>query len=133
MNWPTRKTIYGCEARGDAADAYLTRYTLAKRPGWQLCLHVFHRSDADELHDHPWPFWTLLLWRGYREHTPTGNRRVWPGMLLFRPATWAHRVELIRGRRAVSLVLMGRRVREWGFFTPSGWQAWRAYFAEKGC
>ena len=44
-----KKTIIkGCESRGDADSPYLTRYTLIERPNWQLCVHVFHRSDADD-------------------------------------------------------------------------------------
>jgi hypothetical protein len=133
MKFFERKTIYGCEARGDAQSAYLTRWTLFKTHFGQVCLHVFHRSDADDLHDHPWPFLSLILWRGYVEETPRGRRRAWPGMVLFRQAEHRHRVELINGRPAVTLVVMGRRVREWGFITPRGWQQWREYFRERGC
>jgi hypothetical protein len=133
LSWPARKTIYGCEARGDGQSAYLTRYTLIDRPAWQLCVHVFHRSDADDLHDHPWPFVSLILWRGYREQTPDRIRRRWPGSLAFRPARWVHRVELLGGKPAITLVWMGKRCREWGFFTRAGWVQWRRYFTEKGC
>ncbi|BCM88761.1 hypothetical protein IAD21_00603 [Abditibacteriota bacterium] len=133
MRFFQRKTIYGCDARGDAQSAYLTRYTLVSGRLGQLCLHVFYRSDADDLHDHPWNFWTLILWRGYIEQTPTSKRRVWPGMLLYRPAKHRHRVQLINGRKAVTLVLMTKRVRDWGFFTPQGWTQWQRYFREKGC
>lgn len=133
MEWPSKKMIYGCDARGDGNSLYLARYTLIDRPGWKLNVHVFHRSDADDLHDHPWPFVSLILWRGYIEHTPQGRRRQWPGMLLFRRAGHAHRVELVDGKPAVTLVLVGKRHREWGFFTPAGWVEWTRYFREKGC
>jgi hypothetical protein len=142
-----KKIIYGCEARGDAASPYMTRWTIFSESWGQLCLHAFHRSDADELHDHPWPFVSLILWRGYVEVTPPAcslgidcpygcprqRKRVWPGMLLFRSATHKHRVELINGERAVTLVFMGRKVRTWGFFTRQGWQRWTDYFKEWGC
>lgn len=128
-----KKTIFGCEARGDANSAYLTRYTLIKTRFGQICIHVFHRSDADELHDHPWNFWTFILWRGYVEETPFGRRRLWPGMLQFRPAEHRHRVELVNGHKSITLVFMGPYRREWGFVTPSGWQQWREYFRRKGC
>lgn len=128
-----KKIIYGCEARGDADSAYLTRYTLVDRPNWQLCLHYFYRSDADELHDHPWDFWSLILWRGYIEQTKTGRQRKWPLMLLHRKAEHAHRVVLVNKKPAITLVLMFKRRREWGFFTPKGWQLWNKYFKENGC
>jgi len=150
-----KKIIYGCESSGDGDSAYLTRYTLIDTRWFQVCLHIFHRSDADELHDHPWPFASLILWRGYIEITPyrvsyrsgpahisvadqnaaglVRRKRKVPGMVLFRSAEHAHRVELVNGKRSVSLVFMGKKKRGWGFFTPNGWQFWKDYFRERGC
>jgi hypothetical protein len=128
-----KKNIYGCDARGDADSVYLTRYIIFKTDLISIYLHIFHRSDADDLHDHPWPFLGLILWRGYNEQTPQGKRRFWPGMVLFRPASWSHRVELVNGKRAATLVIVGKRIREWGFFTSSGWVKWTNYFRKMGC
>lgn len=133
MKLPSRKIIYGCESRGDADSPYLTRWTLLDTRWGRVYLHVFHRSDADELHDHPWSFVSLILWRGYVEETPRGRFRRWPGSLAYRPASWRHRVDLIGGKPAVTLVVTGAPVRQWGFWTARGWQHWREYFAEKGC
>ena len=133
------KIIYGCEGRGDGDSPYLTRWTLRSKEGGSAdYVHYFHRSDHDEAHDHPWPFWTLVLWRGYREHIrlPDGTervRRLWPGMIVYRPANHAHWVELIDGKPAVTFVHRGPYCREWGFFTAQGWQQWREYFLERGC
>lgn len=133
MKWFSRKTIFGCDARGDAESAYFTRTTIIKCRFGQLCLHHFHRSDSIDLHDHPWNFWTLILWRGYIEQTPNGRRRVWPGMILRRRAEHQHRVELVDEKPALTLVWMGRRVRDWGFVTPLGRIEWQRYFRDKGC
>lgn len=129
----SRKVIYGCASRGDENSPYLTRITLLQTRFGRLCLHIFHRSDAEVDHDHPWRFWTLILWRGYVEQTQKGKRRLWPGMILYRSAEWRHRVVLLWGRPAVTLVWMGNSEREWGFYTPEGWVWWRKYFHEKGC
>lgn len=155
-----KKIIYGCESRGDSHSPYLTRYTLLDTTSLQICLHVFHRSDAAELHDHPWPFASLILWRGYieevaqkyyvnRDRTSDGflagwvswsrlnglvsRKRKWPGMVIFRKAQHAHRVELIDGKPAVTLVFMGRKIRDWGFFTSRGWESFKSYFERMGC
>lgn len=153
-----KKIIYGCESRGDGQSPYLTRWTLPSLPWGALYLHRFHRSDADDLHDHPWHFWILILWRGYIEETPCPNcvrsdgrrcwvkngcslcedrgrlrKRVWPGMILRRPAIWRHRVELVDGKTAVTLIWRGRYVREWGFWVKGTWQRWKEYFLERGC
>lgn len=133
MPFPKKKVIYGCEGRGDGDRPYLTRWTLLVTPWGRLYLHLFHRSDADDLHDHPWAFASLILWCGYIEETPQGRRRKWPGMVLFRPATWVHRVELVGGKPALSLVWVCGYVREWGFFTSEGRIHWRDYFKKMGC
>lgn len=152
-----KKIIYGCESRGDGDSPYLMRLTLLETKLGAAYIHVFHRSDADEHHDHPWPFVSLILWRGYLEETPRpcvcgtepmpdGRRywcdrcmphrlrRMWPGMILFRRATHRHRVQLVDRKRAVTFVIRGPYVREWGFFREDGhWQRWKEYFAERGC
>lgn len=62
LHFPKSKIIYGCESRGDGGSPYLTRWTLRETTLGSLYLHHFHRSDADENHDHPWPFVSLILW-----------------------------------------------------------------------
>jgi molybdate-binding protein len=42
-------------------------------------------------------------------------------------------VELVNGKKAVTLVLMGKYVRDWGFITKKGWKQWQEYFRELGC
>lgn len=143
-----KKVISGCEGRGDAESPYLTRYTLLGTPWFQLCMHVFHRSDNDELHDHPWDFLTLILKGGYKERVfstrphATMLLKHKPGALLYRPAERAHQVILYSDapkgpgeyREAVTLVLMFKRRREWGFFTKNGkYVHWLDYFNLNRC
>jgi hypothetical protein len=157
--------IFGCESRGDKDSAYMTRYVFPRIGPLRATIHVFHRSDADEHHDHPWDFLSIILWRGYIEETAckdcsgygyhitcepyggplcqemcehcdgagTFGKRVYPGMVLFRRAEHRHRVVLVDGKKAVTLCLMFKRRREWGFFTKQGWQEAMAYFKERGC
>jgi hypothetical protein len=128
-----KKIIYGCEERGDAHSPYLIRWTLFERSWLQICLHKFLRSDHSEHHDHPWHFVSIILWRGYNEETVKGKSRKLPGMILFRKATHRHRVELVGDKQAFTLVIMGKYVREWGFFTSLGWEYWKDYFKRKKC
>lgn len=116
---------------GPPDNVYLTRWTLlgsrfGKPNQHRLFLHRFHRSDNQTLHDHPWNFWSLLLWPGYYEHQFNGvvrcdgvreteRRWYWPGTLLRRTAETCHRVELAPGRKAWTLVWTGPRVRSWFF------------------
>lgn len=109
----------------DPSDVYMRRHKLFLSRWCNVYLHEFFRGDVDRcLHDHPWRFVTVVLAGGYREHLPGGESRWRPaGTVLYRPATFAHRVEVPEGRRAWSLVIVGPRVRQWGFFARDGWRA----------
>lgn len=133
MKFLVRKVISGCAERGDAESYYLVRFTIIENRWGALYLHVFRRSDSPEHHDHPWHFVSLILWRGYKEETPLGLRRYWPGQVLFRNATWRHRVVLVDEKPAVTLVLRTKYIRDWGFFTSNGWERWQSYFKRLGC
>jgi hypothetical protein len=127
-------------------DPYLVRFELFELLGWSLKLHVFLRGDEDEeLHDHPWSFWTLVICGGYWEEVPIeeahrsrGFHLIGPsepitkagpglrsalilrrsGSLSFRPAQWKHAVRLDPGRACATLVLTSPKSRDWGFWSP---------------
>src|SRR5215469_5973212 len=70
-----------------------TRYALLKTRWFNIYLHQLSAPNwHPECHDHPWGFTTLLLWNGYLEQIGTKFHRRWPGMVLWRPATFAHNV-----------------------------------------
>jgi hypothetical protein len=128
--------LFRFEAISRRGDVYLHRWTLiGPERGPKVMLHHFLRGDVDpEPHDHPWIFWTFILWGGYYEQTWTAEGKAlltWygPGSLLRRPAAWAHRVVIPEGKEAWTLVLTGRKVRHWGFWCPLGWIPWRQHLA----
>lgn len=124
LNLFPHRTIVNCERK-----KYLTRWKLIRTAPLAVFLHYFHHSDEDRaLHDHPWSFITIILWRGYIEHTPKGARRKWPGMICFRPAEWRHRVELVDGKSAVTLVIRFRERRDWGFWEKTGFVKWNIWW-----
>lgn len=88
-------------------------------------LHHFFRSDEDDLHDHPWPFVTLVLKGGYLDVTEDGGEPMSPGTIRYRPALHKHRV-VTDG--CWTLVLSARKQRDWGFYVHDGWLAAREYF-----
>ena len=122
---------------------YLTRWALIGRRSEgsrAVYLHRFQRSDADEMHNHPWPFVLVILAGGYYERTPapgwangdgpTRLRWYGPGRVLVRPANWVHSVVIPDGREAWTLILRGRKCQSWGFFCPAvGFVPWRTHAA----
>jgi len=114
-------------------EPYLIRYYLfLKDRKWfpfNVFLHKFMKGDPDELHDHPWPYATLILKGGYWEVTPKG--RYWRGPGSFRLAgpKSLHRVELEPGVHAWTLFMPGPKLREWGFIVKGKWMQHEKYFA----
>lgn len=122
------------EVTDAAGRVYLRRWRLLRLLGWSLVVHQFVGSDyAEDPHDHPWWYASLMLRGGYWEWDARGRRRWYgPGALLRRPAGWAHRVELKPGTEAWTLMLRGPWKRAWGFHSRCGWQHWKPYVEKLG-
>jgi len=107
-------------------EPYLGRWILYVG-GFALRLHRFFKGDdARAPHDHPWPFWTFPLCRGYGELVPdedTGQlTRKWvrgwrPN---YRPSSYQH-IVLDPPKPFYTLVLNGRKNRSWGFWPWYGY------------
>jgi hypothetical protein len=129
MREATVFTIWSRKAPGP----YLTRVLLGP-----LRLHIFHRGDLDpDPHDHPADFWTFPLVSYVEEFRTadgfTETRVVRAFRLHHRTAEFAHRVigpACDRGEQVATLVLWGRRRRDWGFHTSDGFVPWQTYTAK---
>jgi len=108
-----------------SAEPYLERYYLflkdRKKFPFNIFLHKFLKSDPDDLHDHPWPYFTLILKGGYWEYTPKG--RFWraPGHFRICLSKSLHRIELEPDVNAWTLFVPGPHCREWGFLVNNKW------------
>jgi hypothetical protein len=116
-------------------EPYLERYYLflkdRKSFPFNIFLHKFLKGDPDDVHDHPWSYFTLILWGGYYEWTPYFNEmneltceiQKWrgPGHFRFcRPNSY-HRIELKPGVTAWTLFIPGPQRRDWGFWVKNKW------------
>lgn len=142
-------------------DIYLRRFFIYprnkvfKKLAPRIYLHKFYRGDEDpHLHDHPWPFTSLILTRGYWEETPfvfmdpnltddqidksiqlyvpgtnDARRQIWyPRFsLLRRPAIWRHRVVLQGTKPVWTIVRTGVKERSWGFWVADKLCPWKEY------
>jgi hypothetical protein len=127
---------------GGKDDPLIVRWVLFRVPWFGIFLHKFCRSDHDRaLHDHPWPFVSVILRGGYSEvceacpacrreqnpcHLETETKQYRPGSILFRPATWRHRVEIL-AKPSWNLIFVGPRRRKWGFWPGGKFCWWRKY------
>lgn len=123
-------------------EPYLIRYYVflkdRKYFPFNIFLHRFLKSDPDHVHDHPWPYATLILKGGYYEWRPIfnsvgekiGETATWRGPGHFRicGANTYHRIELDPGVDCWTLFMPGPQRREWGFLVNNKWMENGKYF-----
>lgn len=117
---------------GTADDPYLLRWFLIPRNSRvNIYLHKFIRSDDDVQHDHPWWFISLILRGEYDEVVGDRVTRRKRGSVAFRRAEHYHQVRLVDGAPCVTLIVTGRKKREWGFYCPKGWMHWEKFTVQR--
>ena len=123
-------------------EPYLERYYLflkdRKTFPFNVFLHKFLKSDPDHVHDHPWPYATLILKGGYYEYVPQFNEQgikvgeicSWRGPGHFRICKESsyHRIEIKPGIECWTLFMPGPQRREWGFLVNNKWINHDEYF-----
>ena len=126
-------------------EPYLERYYLflreRERFPFNVFLHKFLKSDPDDVHDHPWPYATVILKGGYWEWIPhfdtvgrkTGEYQVWrgPGHFRISKANSFHRIELDPDITAWTLFMPGPKQRDWGFLVKNKWIQWEQYLKQR--
>ena len=126
-------------------EPYLERYYLflkdRKKFPFNVFLHRFLKSDPDDVHDHPWPYATLILKGGYYEWTPQFNSNgekigeiaKWraPGHFRICSPTSYHRIELDPDVECWTLFMPGPQKREWGFLVKNKWIQHEQYLKER--
>ena len=116
-------------------EPYLERYYLflkdRKKFPFNVFLHKFLKGDPDDVHDHPWPYATLILKGGYYEWVPifdSDNKKIgeiarWrkPGHFRTCSARSYHRIELDPDIECWTLFMPGKQTRDWGFLVDNKW------------
>lgn len=112
-------------------EPYLIRYYLLFKDRsesfpFNIFIHKFLKGDDDELHDHPWGYFTFILAGGYNEvllNKNGENTTHWRGPGFFQSVkqTHAHAIHLDDSEGAGecwTLFIPYRREKEWGFWKP---------------
>jgi hypothetical protein len=129
LNWLERHDRKRIIMDRQCNEPLLTRYYLflkdRKRFPFNAFLHKFHKGDPGDVHDHPWPYFTLILAGGYYEWVLSGSCEIrkWrgPGHFRFCSANSYHRIELKEGVTPWTLFMPGPQTREWGFLVKDKW------------
>ena len=122
---------------------YLDIATLLKNHNIRVFHHEFHQSDLDRhLHNHPWPFVSIILEGEYKEFTPKPategtskadwlSKRFKKGDINSKLNPYEyHRLELITPT-VKTLVIAGKAILNWGFLTESGHVNYQDYLELK--
>ena len=126
-------------------EPYLERYYVflkdRDRFPFNIFVHKFLKSDPDDVHDHPWPYFTIILKGGYWEWVPqfnaqgqrTGEIAKWraPGHFRWCSAKSFHRIELDPDVDCWTLFMPGVKQREWGFLSRGRWIQWQEYLNQR--
>jgi len=126
-------------------EPYLERYYVLFKERvtfpYNIFLHKFLKSDPDDVHDHPWNYFTIILKGGYYEWIAqfddqgkkTSEVRVWRGAGSFRRGNTHtfHRIELKEGVTPWTLFFVGPKKREWGFLVNNKWIHYEQYLNEQ--
>lgn len=120
----------------DGKSVYLERYYLLFRNRKHFpinaVIHEFKKSDEDDLHDHPWSFFTFIIKGEYDETTTKGTFRRKPFQMRWHSAKAFHRVKLINEHPVWTLFVMGPKKRgEWGFLSDGKWVESEKYLRER--
>lgn len=117
----------------DPDNILFTRWFVVGTPLFAVMVHKLDKSDVPTrgVHDHPWNFISFAFGT-YKEVRKIKGGVPWiepVHFFRFRRATDFHRVILVNERKPVwTLVIHGRRLREWGFLNmhTGAWQPWWA-------
>lgn len=118
-------------------EPYLERYYIfLKDRKWfpfNVFIHKFLKSDPDDLHDHPWPYMTIILRGGYWEWTRNSSIPQWKGagQIRFGHSTDYHRIELEPGVECWTMFFPGPKLRDWGFLVKNRWVQHEQYFQNR--
>lgn len=127
---------------------YMGRWWLLQPRWWTLgiAVRVHHIATPDldrHLHDHPWPFLSIVLRGWYVESRPISRAPCFredadeeicyltqrhAGSVAYRASTDRHRIIHLSQESVWTVVITGPKSRTWwGFFTRAGKIYWRDY------
>lgn len=100
---------------------YLWRLRIIDTPQLGLYLHKFHEPDTQDIHNHPFDFWSFVLSGGYTEEIVSINP-MRSGLRKRRAGRWHsmssvdyHKVRLLHKTPTWTIIFRGKRRQRWGY------------------
>jgi len=112
---------------------YLRRWHLLTTPWFKIYLHKICQPDLDrDPHDHPWNSRVIMLHGTYEEELFDKDRNKiairWREALSTRALTTdtVHKITHVPAP-VWTIMITGKKKKDWGFYTKEGWVYWRNY------
>lgn len=123
--WAFMQTLRIPSQRDPESD-YLVRLRLIQTPVFGIYLHRIYEPDGNRaLHDHPWNFVSIILRGHYAEIRDWSGRSHVVKWINRKKATDFHQIVWMSRTPVWTLMLVGKRQREWGFqFRDGSWVPW---------
>lgn len=98
---------------------------------FNIFIHKIMKSDTDDLHDHPWWYFTFILKNFYVEEfiDSVKTRSRW-SFRISNPRK-LHRIVVDESRPPVTLFIRGPKIRDWGFVKDGKWIFFKKYLQER--
>jgi len=130
-----RKLFLAKEIKSQAGVLHFQRWRILSTPWFGIFIHIIYKADEDaHMHDHPWNYISIVLAGFFTERVPDKknpgkyeDRIVGSVTSVKRKAEDFHRIQAIHSKRIVTLFFIGRRRRDWGYKTASGWMQHEEY------
>lgn len=98
---------------------------------FSIRLHWWLKSDdTRHFHDHPWNFYSVVLWGSIVDKSPSGDKLRTCGSITYFPAEHQHSV--IVDKPCLTLLLCGRERRQWGYWVRGKFRKRNKYYFENG-
>jgi hypothetical protein len=118
-------------------DPYLERIYLLlkdrKTCKFNIFLHRFIKGDNDDIHDHPWGFFHIILSGGYWEYITVnengetldqGVKKIWRSAGYYNMTTSNYKHRIVLGReKPWTLFIPFQKEKTWNFWIPMIWKS----------
>lgn len=117
--WELMKTF----VIGSQQNPMMKRVRVIQTPLFGIYVHFIYREDLDpDPHDHPWNFFRMVLKGGYTEEYHGSIVGAYGELKPFRIGYLRtdafHRITSVKPG-TVTLAVVGRKTRDWGFWVPA--------------
>ena len=115
------------EIKSKTGEIHFRRWRFIETRWFSVYLHGIYKADEDKhMHDHPWDFTSLVLYGYYSEKLRASDGKSdsnvrHPWSIARRKAEQFHMIEKLWTKKVFTIVITGKRRREWGYNVDGWW------------